>query len=200
MGAINSAFGMEPVNLIGGQPYAGSFRQLPIASTYGTNIFHGDIVALVAGGTIERQAVTSSVIPVGVFMGCSYTDATMGFIQRNYWPASTIATDAYGYICDDPDALFKVQADATLGVNAVGMNAAMINGTGSTATGRSANELQASSIASTNTLPLRIVDFWDRDEIDTAFPVMIVKFNEGDTIIASSTHHQYRSALGNAAS
>ena len=196
MGTIDGAFGMEPVSLLGGRVYAGSFRQLPIADGYATNVFKGDVVALVTGGTIERISVTTAGMPVGIFMGVSYTDATMGFIQRDYWPASTVSADAYAYVCDDPWALFKIQADATLAATAVGTNAAMINGTGSTSTGRSANELQASSVAVTNTLPLRIVDFWDRDEIGSDFPIMLVKWNQGDTIIASSTHHQYYSALG----
>jgi len=196
MGARDGAFGMEPVGIVGGRVYAGAFRQLPIASAYATNIFKGDVVALVSGGTIERISVTTTAIPVGIFMGVSYTDATMGFIQSNYWPASTVATDAYAYVCDDPWALFKIQADATVAATAIGLNASMINGTGSTVTGRSANELQASSVATTNTLPLRIIDFWDRDEIGSDFPLMLVKWNQGDTIIASSSHHQYYSALG----
>ncbi len=196
MGTRDGAFGMEPVGLLGGREFTGAFRQLPIATTYNTNIFTGDVVGLVTNGVIERLSVTTAAIPIGIFMGCSYTDATLGFVQRSYWPANQAATDAYAYVCDDPWAVFKIQADATVAATAIGLNARMINGSGSTATGRSANELDAGNIATTNTFPLRVVDFWDRDEIGSDFPIMLVKWNQGDTVIASASGHQYFAALG----
>ena len=39
---VEAPYGLIPVNLIGGQPYAGSTRQMKIASNYGTDIFFGD--------------------------------------------------------------------------------------------------------------------------------------------------------------
>ena len=44
---------LKQVNHIGGTPYAGSTRLLPIASGYGTNIYNGSVVAIVAAGTVE---------------------------------------------------------------------------------------------------------------------------------------------------
>ena len=41
---VDAPYGLVPVNLIGGQPYAGSTRQMKIASGYATNIFNGDVV------------------------------------------------------------------------------------------------------------------------------------------------------------
>ncbi len=196
MGARDGAFGMEPVGLLGGRVFAGAFRQLPIASAYNTNIFKGDVVRLVTGGTIERLGVTAAGMPVGIFMGVSYTDATLGFVQRNYWPANQVATDAYAYVCDDPWAVFKIQSDETLSATAIGLNFSMINGTGSTATGMSANEIDGSTENTTNTFPLRVIDFLDRDEIDSDFPIMLVTWNHGLAAIASSSGHQYLMALG----
>ena len=197
MGARDGAFGMEPVGLLGGREFTGAFRQIPIASAYDTNIFTGDNVHLVTGGTIERLTIETAGIPVGIFMGCSYTDATMGFIQRAYWPADQVATDAYAYVCDDPWALFKIQADATLTATAIGLNARMINGAGSTATGRSANELDTGNApAATGTFPLRIIDFWDRDEIGSDFPIMLVKWNmQATTVTSSGSGHQHLVAI-----
>ncbi len=198
MGARDGAFGLEPVGLIGGRPFTGAFRQMRIASAYNTNIFTGDVVNLVANGVIQRLGLTVAGMPTGVFMGCSYTDATLGFVQRAYWPANQVATDAYAYVCDDPEAVFKIQADATMANTDVGLNAAIVNGSGSTATGKSAVELDSGTSnapAVTATFPLRIIDFWDRDEIDSDFPIMLVKWNNGSAPTASASGHQYNQAL-----
>ena len=74
MAATAAAFGLKPVNLIGGRVYAGSTRQIKIASGFGTNIFNGDVVKLVAGGTVEKDTGTTALTPVGVFVGCKFTD------------------------------------------------------------------------------------------------------------------------------
>ncbi len=194
---VDAPFGMEPVSLLGGRVYSGSFRQYPIASAYATNIFKGDNVHLVTGGTIERLTITGAGIPVGIFMGVSYTDATMGFLQRSYWPASQVATDAYAYVCDDPWALFKIQSDETLSATAVGLNFGMINTVGSTTTGVSLNELDGSSENVSGLLPLRCIDFWDRDERDKLFPIMLVMWNHQDhTVTGSGSGHQHLVSIG----
>ena len=54
MASTSTPYGLKAVNLIGGRPFAGSTRQIKIASGYGTNIFNGSVVAIVAGGTIEK--------------------------------------------------------------------------------------------------------------------------------------------------
>jgi hypothetical protein len=41
---VNAPYGLIPINLIGGQVFAGANRHLPIASGYSTAIFYGDIV------------------------------------------------------------------------------------------------------------------------------------------------------------
>ena len=56
---VASPYGLKPINLIGGQVFAGSTRSLPIQYGYATNIFYGDIVSL-ARGFINRLAVTSA--------------------------------------------------------------------------------------------------------------------------------------------
>ena len=49
---IDAPYGLKPINLIGGQVFAGATRQRRIATSYTTNIFYGDPVKLVADGTI----------------------------------------------------------------------------------------------------------------------------------------------------
>ena len=108
---VNAPYGLKPINLIGGQVFAGQTRELPIASNYNTTIYNGDIVRLSAG-TIVKEAGTTTVSAtgvIGVFLGCSYTNPTTGQKQfANYYPANTVASDILAYVADDPDQLFKV--------------------------------------------------------------------------------------------
>ena len=38
---VDAPYGLKPVNLVGGTPFAGATRMIPIASGYGTGIFCG---------------------------------------------------------------------------------------------------------------------------------------------------------------
>ena len=154
---VSAPYGLKPINLIGGQVFAGATRQLVIANTtgtgYGTSIFYGDVVKLVSGGTIEKDTGTSTATPVGVFMGCQYISAVTGQLTfSQYYPASLAVksgTEIQAFVADDPDQLFKVvlvagtTADgngltpAYLGRTVIGSNAALVQNTGSTVTGDS---------------------------------------------------------------
>ena len=43
---VQAPYGLKPVNLIGGQVFAGSTREFPIQYGYATNIFYGDFVKI----------------------------------------------------------------------------------------------------------------------------------------------------------
>jgi hypothetical protein len=163
MAASAKPFGLRPINLLGGQANSGSIRLMKIASGYATGIFYGDLVSMLASsGTIQKETGTTTALPVGVFLGVEYMSALQGLLQRNQWTASTTVptgTTAWAYVCDDPDMLFEIQANGSLNQNCLGTNAAIVQGAGSTATGMSGVTLNAGSIATTATLPLRIVDW-----------------------------------------
>lgn len=192
MAASAKPFGLRPINLLGGQANSGSIRLYKIASGYATGIFYGDLVSLLASsGTIQKETGTTTATPVGVFMGCEYMSATQGLLNRNQWTASTAVptgTTAWAYVCDDPDMLFEIQANGSLNQNCIGTNAAVVQGAGSTATGMSGVSLNAGSIATTATLPLRIVDWVKRPDnaLGDAFTNVIVRINT----------HFNRTALG----
>ena len=189
MASSATPYGLKAVNLIGGQPYAGSTRQIKIASGYGTNIFNGSIVAIVAGGTIEivtTNGDNSTPFPagtIGVFVGCTYTDPSTGNITfKQNWPTGTVASDAMAYIVDDPDVVFQVQADgavtqADLGQN-VKLAAVQSTSTGDTTTGNSTSAVSATT-AVTSGFAFRIVDFVDApgSTIGDAYTDLLVKFN-----------------------
>jgi hypothetical protein len=165
---INAPYGLKPINLIGGQVFAGSTREYPIPYGYSTNIFYGDLVGL-SRGNVARLAVSTGTLGTvtGVFLGCSYTNPTnkqKTFAQ--YWPASTLAGDAVAIVCDDPDTVFKaVVCSATTVVASgaramIGQNLAMINNaTGNVNTGDSSNALLAPTNTpdTTDALPIRVL-------------------------------------------
>ena len=155
--------GAEPVNTLSASgSYSGKVRHIKIASGYGTAIFYGDFVKLVAAGTVEKAAVTTSVVAgtVGIFVGCSYTDPSTSQLTFNQqFPASTAASDIMAYVVDDPKLVFKMQGDEAIAQTGLGNNISAVNTAGSTSIGRSKNALDGGSIATTNTLPLRVLEF-----------------------------------------
>jgi hypothetical protein len=161
---VSAPYGLIPINLVGGRVFAGATRQIPIASGEGTSIFYGDVVAFNTDGNLTRDVSTDAATPIGVFLGCSYTDPTFGKVFRQYYPAGTVASDTVGIVCDDPDALFKaavVSSSTTIsymGRTDVNRNATLVQNNGSTVTGNSAVGIQSTTGTAT-TLPVRIVDF-----------------------------------------
>ena len=155
--------GAEPVNTLSASgSYTGKVRHMKIASAYNTAIFYGDFVKLVAAGTVEKAAVTTSVVAgtVGIFVGCSYTDPSTSQLTFNQqFPASTAASDIMAYVVDDPKLVCKMQGDEAIAQTGLGNNISAVNTAGSTSIGRSKNALDGGSIATTNTLPLRVVEF-----------------------------------------
>ena len=193
---VDAPYGLKPVNLIGGQVFAGSTRQIKIASNYGTAIYYGDVVKYANDGTLNIDSGTTTATPIGVFLGCTYTDpSTSQLTFRQSYPASTVASDIMAYVLDDPDALFKVAAVsgtttvAGYGRTIVNNNVSLVQNTGSSVTGNSKVGILGSSAATTATLPIRIVDVVpDTATASDTFVEFIVKFNFGD--------HQYYNATG----
>ena len=183
---VDAPFGLKPVKMISGSPYTGVTRQYRIASAYNTNIFYGDVVKLVTGGTVERDTADAAMTPIGVFLGCTFTDpGTSQPTFKQYWPASTVASDARAYVVDDPNVLFKVAVVSSgttissLAITDIGANLQMVDNTGSTTTGNSKIAANATS-ATTNTFPLRVVDVvTDTKTSSTAFPEALVKWCAG---------------------
>jgi hypothetical protein len=194
---VAGPYGFQPINLIGGQVFAGATRQIPIASGSGTSIFYGDVVRLNTGGTLSRAATgtTSATDAVGVFLGCSYTNpSTNQKVYAQYYPASTVASDIVAYVQDDPDQLYKVAVLSTstavsgLTRAAVGQNVAFFLTAGSTTSGDS-KEGVYNSTGSTTTLPFRIVDVVPETvNASGSYTEVIVKFNFGVHTYYSATN------------
>lgn len=190
MATTAGAYGLKPVKLTNGAPYNGATRHYPIASGYGTNIFNGSIVEIVAGGGVQLMldkgtaADQFSIHTIGVFVGCTYTDPnSKQVVFSQYWPSGTVASDAQAYVVDDPNVLFKVQADGAITLADRGFNVHLVNiqatDTGSTTTGNSNVAVEASTKNVTATFPFRIVDFTE-DALNSAgdaYTEVLVKIN-----------------------
>jgi hypothetical protein len=190
--SVTAPYGLVPINSVDGKPYAGATRQLPIASTYNTAIYNGDIVALVDGGTIALSGVTNDSTTTaanytyGVFVGVQYVNAQGQTVQAQYYPGNAAATSAVAYVVDDPMAAFKVavvyanSVVTTVNQSIVGVNMAIDQGTGSATTGNSgAGVLVATDNAgNAATLPVRAVSVVPETATGTnAFTEVVVKLN-----------------------
>ena len=218
---VSAPYGLKPINLIGGQVFAGATRQFNIASAYGTSIFNGDVVKLVAGGTIEKDTGEATATPVGVFLGCSYVNAQGQTIFQQYYPASTTAptgTVITAFVADDPDQLFKVVlvagntedgnglTPAYLGRTMIGSNVELVQNAGSTITGDSRVGIYSAAGATTTaSLPLRVIDVVpDTANSSGNFVEFIVKWNAPYITLAEGTPntvtwaggHQYLNPTG----
>ena len=191
---VSGPYGLRPVNLIGGQVFAGATRAIPITSASATAIYNGDVVKMTSAGTLEKDAGTDAATPLGVFLGCSYTDPTYGLTFRQYYPGAVSASDILAYVCDDPDATFKVavvSATTTIGgvaQTAIGNNGVLVQNTGSTITGNSKVAV-VSTTATTSTWPVRILEGVDETKNSSgSYTEIIVKWNAG--------MHQYNNPAG----
>ena len=189
---VSAPYGFQAINRVDGTPYAGQTRLIPIASTYNTAIFAGDLVKIVAAGTIEKFTGTTTGSPAGVCVGVQYVNSLGQFTPAQYYPGTSV-TEAFAIVVDDPLAAFKVAVTAanssmsSAARAAVGANMSVLVGTGDTATGNSGASVLAGSEATTAALVVRVID--TIEETKTAadtFVELVVKINL----------HQYNNTTG----
>jgi len=189
---VSAPYGFQAINRVDGTPYAGQTRLIPIASTYNTAIFAGDLVKIVAAGTIEKFTGTTTGSPSGVFVGVQYVNSVSQFTPAQYYPGTSV-TEAFAIVVDDPLAAFKVAVTAanssmsSAARAAVGSNMSVLVGTGDTATGNSGASVLAGSEATTAGLVVRVIDTVDETKTAAdAFVEIVVKINL----------HQYNNTTG----
>jgi len=190
-----TAYGLRPIGLAGSGANSTGLTTYEIASDNTNVIYNGGIVVPLAAGVIDYAGATSggTTQALGVLMGVEYVDSvTKKTTFLNYWPGSgSVSVDTNhpvkALVADDPNQLFKVASDASLTDRATAVAAIFANASlgtsarsGSTDTGRSSSALSVSSIATTATLPLRIVGIMD-DEANSDYTAagipLIVRLN-----------------------
>jgi len=193
---VSKPYGLKPINLIGGQVFAGATRQRRIASGAGS-IGYGDPLKFASDGTVvvtteESTAPTRGF--AGVFLGCTFVSSVTG--QPTYsqaWISGTsVKSGTYivAYVVEDPDTLFQVAgvtASTVVSTSTgfqytdIGLNVALVANTLNTTTNDSQQGVLVTSASTTNSLPLRIIDVVPDTAFDVSgtvyYPEVIVKFN-----------------------
>jgi hypothetical protein len=192
---VSAPYGLKPINSIDGKPYAGAFRQIPVAASFGTAIFFGDTVQIDSDGYLIKSTSTNAGTIVGVCVGGQYVNSSGQTVEGQYIPASVSTTTnyAYAYVVDDQQALFKVAVVSSgttmssAGRTVVGTNLALVLNAGSTTTGNSAFAVTLTGAGTTATIPIRVIDVVP--ETATAadtYVELLVKINA----------HQYNNTTG----
>lgn len=193
---VSAPYGMVPVNLLGGQVYAGQTRDLPIGQNETTAIFYGDVVTLDTNGCVTKVTTTATATTIGVFLGCTYIDPnTSQPVYKQYYPGAVNVAGIQAYIQDDPDQLYKVAVVSSgttisyLTQAAVGKNVSLVQNTGSTTTGDSKNAVLSTTDTET-TLPIRVVDVVPETAVagyPGSYTEVIVRFNFGISLYENAT-------------
>ena len=198
---VSKTYGLKPINRLDGLPYAGAIRQIPIAAGYATAILNGDTVKVDTNGYLVANTTSNSGDSVGVLVGCSYTNSSGQFTNGQYYPASqsTSTQLAFGFVVDDPNALFRVVATSgqtttptAFSRALVGSNVALSVNTGSTNTGDSYYGIDGASAGTTATLPVRVIDVVP----DTATGAANVAATTYDEFLVKFNLHQYTDTTG----
>lgn len=165
---VSAPYGYKPVNLIGGQPYAGSIRNLPIAYNQSGAIYYGDPVVITSGfAVLPSLPVNSTNVIVGYFAGCYFTSpTTKQRLFSQYYPGSVAAGDITAIVVDDPDVVLKAAVTTTAGGTTIGSASLLTVGgnlaggsqVGSAANGDSALSVVGSSAAGATTLGFRVLN------------------------------------------
>ena len=189
MASSATPFGARPVSSLVSCAYNAKITHYKIKNAFGTDIFYGDFVKWADDNpntTIQKDTGTTACTPIGVFLGCAYTDPSTGqFTPNQYYPASTAADDIVAYVASDPFIVMQMQSDESLNQDDLGKNVAVVQTAGSTAIGTSRNAIDGSTAATTATLPLKIIDFVDGPDsaIGDSFTDVLVMFNTGHQLL-----------------
>jgi hypothetical protein len=198
----NTAYGLRPIGIVGSGVNSTGVTQYEIASNNTNAIYQFSICVPTSAGTIDQAGDTAggTVPALGVLMGVEYVDSVSKKpVWISYWPGSgSVSVDTNhpvkAFVADNPNQLFKVSSDATLTDRATAQAAVFANASlgtsaraGSTV-GNSTASLGVSTIATTATLPLRIVGIQD-DAGNTDFAAAGIPL-----IVRLNAHHNATSA------
>ena len=171
MSNVASPYGLQPIIKTGSQVDNCAYTTYPMTANYASVIGMGDPVALV-GASITGVAASptttfSANTPIGVFMGVSYQDPALGFVNRAFLPANAVnngLTNIMIKVADDPSYIFKVQATGPVAANKLGAGVALKTSSLNSASivnGSSAVSVDSTTVAfsGSSTLAFKIIGF-----------------------------------------
>ena len=190
MSNIDAAFGLRPLKMLGAGTNSNGVMnfKIQVTGTAGTStvIGEGTPVIPLANGLIDIVgAAAGGTVPLlGAFIGCEYTGLDGTPVFANKWPGTASVksgTEATALVAANPDQLFAINCDAAMTQAGVHANANFATATTVNATtGKSGAELAVSTLATTNTLNLRVVNLQDtpsNSDTSVAGMIAIVQLN-----------------------
>jgi len=189
MSSSATPFGASTTGTIVGAAFTNKVTHYKIKSAFATSIFYGDFVKWGDDNpntTVQKDTGTTALTPIGVFLGCAYTDPnTKQFTPNQMFTAGIAADDIVAYVCTDPFVIMQMQCDGAADQDDLGKNCAVVQTAGSTAIGRSKNSVDISTVATTATLPVKIIGFVDGPDsaVGDAFTDVLVMFNAGHQLL-----------------
>jgi hypothetical protein len=159
MANVLEKFGLRPSRQLNGSPFINAQNRYRIAANNTTAIFQGDLVQPNTSGQITRYVAGTSNAVVGVFNGCFYTDpTTQKPTWKNYYPASTNASDITAFVIDGPDTVYEINANDIFAVADLFQNYSVTNVSGSTQTGISQVQLDVATSGTASTFVVQAID------------------------------------------
>lgn len=202
MANLNQPKGFVPSRYMNGSPYNGASNMYCIPAADTSQFGLGDVVKTAAGGDanglphVQKAAGTDTVrgVIVGILLTApgapSLVGTTLDATLQNI--PGTKTKDYYVLVADDPALLFEVQDNgaSALTASACNSNAIFVVTNPTAPQQNSASVLSCASVATTNTLNLKIVGLVQRP--DNAFGVYakwLVRFNLHELNGAGTTGH-----------
>jgi hypothetical protein len=172
----DARYGLKPLDGLNAASIKENAYYVP--SSYGTALFVGDPVVITGtsntaavveynpGALQEINKATAGATNriTGVITGFRYVNGNTPVGANPYKPAST---EAVVLVCDDPDALFVVQADSANPIAATDMSAnanVVYTHSGDTTSGLSGAELNTASMTADATYQLQIMRLYNITE------------------------------------
>ena len=159
----NGPQGLQSIKSLGAASWNGQTNPYAIKSTEANPIFRGDPVYVGSDGylhSLVASANPATTAIVGVFAGCEFTTSTAvnpidpASPGRSFWPGGTATLggrDAIGFVIDDPNTIFNIQANNTAALTrgaTIGYLAAIdLSKSGNTVSGLSGAMLNSAGMA-----------------------------------------------------
>lgn len=176
--------GFRPVRHVDGTPYNGSHQLFLVDSGDATAIGIGDLVKIAGDSGTAGQVVhgmnvegmPTAILAVAGTSGLDLLGPVVGFLADptaiNPPQYRLASTSRVAMVCTDRSVIFECQEDAIttpIAHGSVGLNVAYTTTAVSTATGLSKQCIQSSTVATTATLPLKVIGLTAR--VGNAFNV-----------------------------
>lgn len=180
--------GFKPVKHLNGSAWNGQTETFATLASDATAVFIGDLVKIAATGeaatgirSVTKASVGDAV--VGAVVGIMIDPTNLNTPQ--YRKASVAQ---YVFVSTSPDTVYEANMNGSFTNTTVGQNANHIDAGGSTSTGNSGESVDATTIATTATLTLKLYDAVQRVDNDSTIA--------NSRVLVSINNHQLASGTG----